>query len=101
MSINETSRFTNKPDDENTILVDSLNNQSSVSNEMESTTELPVTTVAGEIGSIGQEKTTTTTVSSNTMINRRKRSDRSPRGFFSSYPGINCRLFLNSFFIFV
>ncbi|XP_006620358.1 uncharacterized protein LOC102678858 isoform X1 [Apis dorsata] len=86
MSINETSRFTNKPDDENTILVDSLNNQSSVSNEMESTTELPVTTVAGEIGSIGQEKTTTTTVSSNTMINRRKRSDRSPRGFFSSYP---------------
>lgn len=99
MSINETSRFTNKPDDENTILVDSLNNQSSVSNEMEST-ELPVTTtVAGEIGSIGQEKTTT--VSSNTMINRRKRSDRSPRGFFSSYPGINCRLFLNSFFIFV
>ncbi|XP_043790838.1 mucin-2-like [Apis laboriosa] len=75
MSINETSRFTNKPDDENTILVDSLNNQSSVSNEMEST-EPVTTTVAGEIGSIGQEK----------MMSRRKRSDRSPRGFFSSYP---------------
>ncbi|KAG9428192.1 flocculation protein FLO11-like isoform X1 [Apis mellifera carnica] len=86
MSINETSRFTSKPDDENTISTDSLKNQSSsISNEMEST-ELPVTTtVAGEIGSIGQE-TTTTTVSSNTMMNRRKRSDRSPRGFFSSYP---------------
>lgn len=85
MSINETSRFTNKPDDENTISTDSLNNQSSISNEMEST-ELPVTTtVAGEIGSIGQE-TTITTISSNRMMNRRKRSDRSPRGFFSSYP---------------
>ncbi|XP_003695858.1 flocculation protein FLO11-like isoform X2 [Apis florea] len=85
MSINETSRFTNKPDDENTISVDSLNNQSSISNEMEST-ELPVTIVAGEIGSTIGQKTITTTVSSNTMMNRRKRSDRSPRGFFSSYP---------------
>ncbi|XP_017764978.1 PREDICTED: mucin-3A-like [Eufriesea mexicana] len=69
------------PADENTVSTDSANNQS-ISNEMGST-DLPVTTVAtGEIGSTGQ----LTTVSSATMMNRRKRSYRSPRGFFSSYP---------------
>ncbi|KAK9295909.1 hypothetical protein QLX08_009885 [Tetragonisca angustula] len=66
------------PADENTVSTDS-NNQS-ILNEIGST-DLPLTTV-GETGSTGQ----LTTVPSSPMMNRRKRSDRSPRGFFSSYP---------------
>ncbi|KAK1122817.1 hypothetical protein K0M31_009259 [Melipona bicolor] len=66
------------PADENTVSTDS-NNQS-ISNEIGST-DSPLTTVGGT-GSTGQ----LTTVPSSPMMNRRKRSDRSPRGFFSSYP---------------
>ncbi|KAF3424141.1 hypothetical protein E2986_00573, partial [Frieseomelitta varia] len=72
-----TSSTDGPPADENTVSTDS-NNQS-ISNEIGST-DLPLTTV-GETG-IGQ----LTTVPSSPMMNRRKRSDRSPRGFFSSYP---------------
>ncbi|XP_017891465.1 uncharacterized protein LOC108631811 isoform X2 [Ceratina calcarata] len=65
------------PADENTVSTGS-NNQS-VPNEMGSI-DSPVTIATGETGSTEQ----TTTAS--TAINRRKRSVRSPRGFFSSYP---------------
>lgn len=75
---NEASSTNGPPADENTVSTGS-NNQS-IPNEMGST-DLPVTTTS-ETGSTGQ----LTTVSSSTMMNRRKRSDRSPRGFFSSYP---------------
>ena len=80
------------PADENTVSTDS-NNQS-ISNEIGST-DLPLTTV-GETGSTGQ----LTTVPSSPMMNRRKRSDRSPRGFFSSYPGgMLCFLFIPFSFV--
>ncbi|XP_017792939.1 PREDICTED: uncharacterized protein LOC108574805 [Habropoda laboriosa] len=63
---------------ENTVSTDSPNNQS-IPTEIGST-DLPVTTTAtGEIGSTGQ----LTTVG---VMNRKKRSVRTPRGFFSSYP---------------
>ncbi|XP_003401383.2 serine-rich adhesin for platelets isoform X2 [Bombus terrestris] len=75
---NEASSTNGPPADENTVSTGS-NNQS-IPNEMGST-DLPVTTTS-ETGSTGQ----LTTESSSTMMNRRKRSDRSPRGFFSSYP---------------
>ncbi|CAD1481297.1 unnamed protein product, partial [Heterotrigona itama] len=66
------------PADENTVSTDS-NNQS-ISNEIGSTDSLLTTT--GETEPTGQ----LTTVPSSPMMNRKKRSDRSPRGFFSSYP---------------
>ncbi|XP_050594771.1 serine-rich adhesin for platelets isoform X2 [Bombus affinis] len=75
---NEASSTNGPPADENTVSTGS-NNQS-IPNEMGST-DLPVTTTS-ETGSTGQ----LTTEFSSTMMNRRKRSDRSPRGFFSSYP---------------
>ncbi|CAK9807914.1 Zan [Anthophora quadrimaculata] len=60
---------------ENTVSTDSPNNQS-IPSEIGST-DLPVTT--SEIASAGQ----LTTVG---VMNRKKRSFRTPRGFFSSYP---------------